>query len=71
MAKYCVAYINFFDNELKQTVINSDAEELRDVLYQYMWGIGYRGIINLDYASLIKYAYDCDAMIGVIKIESP
>lgn len=67
MKKYCVAYINFFDNVLKQEVVETNS--LRNALYIYMWNtIGYRGIEDKSYKELVDYAWDCDAMVNAIEI---
>lgn len=67
MNKYCIAYISFFDNVLKQTVV-AEVSKYR-ALYTYMYNIGYRGIDHLTtIEELVNYAWDCDTMVNVIEI---
>ena len=66
MAKYCVAYVNFYDNEMKQVVVDCESgidapvvagfatQEDRDC-----WS---------DYVTMDQYFFDGDSVIGVIEI---
>lgn len=67
MNKYIVAYISFFDNELKQTPITADSPF--EAALQYLKV--HENITDFevpDLESLVHWCFDCDSTIQVIEI---
>lgn len=65
MSKYVVAYISFFDNELKQEVVEASSE-----VNALLWFISDRTRPDdLDTVEAIQqHMFDCDSAISVIAI---
>lgn len=68
MKKYCIAYLSYFDNVLTQEVVETDATEVRDVLYDYLADKGYQDMEKLSYGELVYMVNNGDANVSVIKI---
>ena len=68
MTKYCVAWMNFFDNEIHQEVVSAITE--KGALFKSQ-----QDTIHLEdedmkksLEELKRFAFDCDGMISVIEI---
>lgn len=71
MAKFCVAYINFFDNDLVQEVV--EAETWLDALYvaapdDYDPAMFDDIPASADVEQYKQRAFDCDQMFSVIEL---
>ena len=66
MAKYCVAYVNFYDNEMKQVVV--DCESKADAPVVAGFATQEERDCWSDYESMERYFFDGDSVIGVMEI---
>lgn len=67
MNKYVVAYMNFFDNELKQELIK--ANDAREAVKNSTFGIDcFVQDASIPYEDCVARAFDADCLFSVIKI---
>lgn len=67
MAKFCVAYINFFDNDLQQKIVEADS--MFDAVVTAEFAQSEETGNWSDYESMQQYFFYGDSAISVIELQ--
>jgi hypothetical protein len=72
MAKYAIAGISFFNNEMKMEVVETTDElGALAIAYKNIFGVDMPSDLDLSPEELKAAAFDMDGMIGAICIDNP
>lgn len=67
MAKFCVAYINFFENDLQQKIVEASSMFEAVVKAEFAWSEETKNWS--DYESMQQHFFDGDSAINVIELQ--